>query len=55
VFLARYLARSLGTLLFPVWVAPPGVADREFLKRPIILGPFFAVAGMIVALEGQWG
>ena len=49
--LASALLRKAGSLLFPVWVAPPEREQTKLLEKPIPLAPFFAIGSFIVLLE----
>jgi Flp pilus assembly protein protease CpaA len=49
--LLKAAARTLGTLLGPLWPFPPTLTDSELLMQPIPLGPYFAIGTLLVILE----
>lgn len=51
IFLVKSLARKLGSLFLPRWVAKPSEEQERFLKSPIPLSMFFAL-GCVPVLMG---
>jgi Flp pilus assembly protein protease CpaA len=49
--LCSALLRKAGSLLLPVWIAPPEAEQTKLLEKPIPLAPFFAIGTLIVLLE----
>lgn len=45
------LLRKAGSMLFPVWVAPPEEEQTKLLEKPVPLAPFFAIGTLIVLLD----
>jgi Flp pilus assembly protein protease CpaA len=49
LYLAAAVARDIGALILPGWIAPASPEQRRLLRRPVPLGFFFAL-GTIAAL-----
>ena len=49
--LCSALLSKAGSLLLPVWVAPPAPEQTKLLEKPIPLAPFFAIGTFIVLLD----
>ena len=50
VTMAAELLRRVGARLFPAHVLPPAADRRDFLRRRIRLGPYYAVGGLLALL-----
>ena len=50
--LLRAIGGSLGSLMLPLWIAPPVEEDRQLLQAKVPLGPFFAAGTLLVLTEG---
>ena len=43
--------RSLGSFACPLWILPPTPDEKAFLRRPMPLGPWFALGTLLVLLN----